>query len=162
MVTVATQHYYRLQCVALLALGCTLLILRSSRSSFQASVTGRLDLYNLLRLGDGEKVAKTRGTIPKSGKDQTMVNIYAGNLSYELTESDLRNMFEAHGKVDRASVVMDRVTGHGKGFGFVEMPNDKEARTAISALNEMETHGRKMMVNEAKPKEDRPPRRDRY
>jgi RNA recognition motif-containing protein len=91
-----------------------------------------------------------------------MVNIYVGNLSFETSENDLRNMFEAHGKVDRASLVMDRMTGRSKGFGFVEMPNDKEGNAAISALNEMETQGRKMMVNVAKPKEDRPPRRERY
>ena len=91
-----------------------------------------------------------------------MVNIYVGNLSDTTTENDLRNMFEAHGKVDRASVVMDRMTGRSKGFGFVEMPNDKEGTAAISALNEMEMQGRKLMVNVAKPKEDRPPRRDRY
>jgi RNA recognition motif-containing protein len=57
---------------------------------------------------------------------------------------------------------MDRMSGSSKGFGFVEMPNDKEARVAIGQLNEMETQGRKMMVNEAKPKEDRPARRERY
>ena len=91
-----------------------------------------------------------------------MVNIYVGNLSYETSENDLRNMFEAHGKVDRASLVMDRMTNRSKGFGFVEMPNDKEGQTAISMLNEMETQGRKIMVNVAKPKEDRPARRDRY
>jgi RNA recognition motif-containing protein len=91
-----------------------------------------------------------------------MVNIYVGNLSYTTTENDLRNMFEAHGKVDRASLVMDRGSGASKGFGFVEMPNDKEGTAAISALNEMELQGRKMMVNVAKPKEDRPARRDRY
>jgi RNA recognition motif-containing protein len=91
-----------------------------------------------------------------------MVNIYVGNLSYSTTEDDLRNMFEAHGKVDRASVVTDRMTGRSKGFGFVEMPNDAEGRSAISALSEMEVQGRRMMVNEAKPKEDRPARRDRY
>jgi len=91
-----------------------------------------------------------------------MANIYVGNLSYETSENDLRNMFEAHGKVDRVSLIMDRVTGRSKGFGFVEMPNDAEARAAIAALNEMETGGRKIMVNEAKPKEDRPPRRQRY
>ena len=91
-----------------------------------------------------------------------MVNIYVGNLSYETSESDLRNMFEAHGKVDRASLVMDRITNRSKGFGFVEMPNDKEGQAAISSLNEMETHGRKMTVNVAKPKEDRPPRREHY
>jgi RNA recognition motif-containing protein len=91
-----------------------------------------------------------------------MINIYVGNLAYTTTEDDLRNMFEAHGKVDRASVVMDRMTGRSKGFGFVEMPNSEEARAAMSALNEMETQGRKLMVNEVRPKEDRPPRRDRY
>jgi RNA recognition motif-containing protein len=91
-----------------------------------------------------------------------MVNIYVGNLSYETTEADLRNMFEAHGKVDRVSLVMDRMTNRSKGFGFVEMPNDAEARAAISALNEMETQGRKIMVNVAKPKEDRPARSARY
>ena len=91
-----------------------------------------------------------------------MVNIYVGNLSYETTENDLRNMFEAHGRVDRASLVMDRMTNRSKGFGFVEMANDNEAKTAIATLNEMELQGRKMMVNVAKPKEDRPNRRDRY
>jgi RNA recognition motif-containing protein len=91
-----------------------------------------------------------------------MVNIYVGNLSYETSENDLRNMFEAHGKVDRASLVMDRMTNRSKGFGFVEMPNDKEGQTAISMLNEMETQGRKIMVNVAKPKEDRPARREHY
>lgn len=91
-----------------------------------------------------------------------MVNIYVGNLSYETSENDLRNMFEAHGTVDRVSLVMDRMTNRSKGFGFVEMPNDAEARAAISALNEMETQGRKIMVNVAKPKEERPARRERY
>ena len=91
-----------------------------------------------------------------------MVNIYVGNLSYETSENDLRNMFEAHGAVDRASVVMDRMTNRSKGFGFVEMPNDKEARAAISTLNEMETNGRRIMVNEAKPKADREVRRAQY
>jgi RNA recognition motif-containing protein len=91
-----------------------------------------------------------------------MVNIYAGNLSYSTTDVELRQMFEAHGTVDRASVVMDRMTSRSKGFGFVEMPNDKEARSAINSLNETETDGRKMTVNEAKPKEERPARRDRY
>jgi len=91
-----------------------------------------------------------------------MVNIYVGNLSYNTTDEDLRNMFEAYGHVDRASVVMDRMTNRSKGFGFVEMPNDTEAKAAIEGLNEMETQGRKLMVNVAKPREERPARRDRY
>lgn len=91
-----------------------------------------------------------------------MVNIYVGNLSFSIGEDDLRNMFEAYGKVDRASLVTDRMSGRSKGFGFVEMPNDAEAHAAISSLNEMETQGRKIIVNEARPREDRPPRRNRY
>lgn len=91
-----------------------------------------------------------------------MVNIYAGNLSFDVTESDLRTMFEAHGKVDRASVVMDRMSGGSKGFGFVEMPNDKEAKAAISALNDKDAQGRRMTVNESKPKTDRGSERNRY
>ncbi len=91
-----------------------------------------------------------------------MVNIYVGNLSYETSENDLRTMFEEYGTVDRASVVMDRMSNRSKGFGFVEMPNDSEARAAIGALNESETQGRKMTVNEAKPKGERPARRERY
>ncbi|MCX6601516.1 MAG: RNA-binding protein [bacterium] len=90
-----------------------------------------------------------------------MVNIYVGNLSYNTTEDDLRTMFEAHGKVDRASVVTDRMTGRSKGFGFVEMPNDAEAKAAISTLNDKDMDGRKLLVNEARPKAERP-RRDRY
>jgi len=102
------------------------------------------------------------GAIPKSGKDITMVNIYAGNLAFNMTEVDLRNLFEAHGKVDRASLVMDKMSGESKGFGFVEMPNDNEAKAAIAALNDMDTQGRKMTVNEAKAKTDRSSGRDRY
>ncbi|MBI5058366.1 RNA-binding protein [candidate division KSB1 bacterium] len=90
------------------------------------------------------------------------MNIYVGNLSYNTGEDDLRNIFEAHGQVDRVSLVMDRMSGRSKGFGFVEMPNANEAKAAISALNETEVQGRKIMVNEARPKEDRPARRDRY
>jgi RNA recognition motif-containing protein len=91
-----------------------------------------------------------------------MVNIYVGNLSYNTTEDDLKSMFEAHGKVDRASLAMDRATGRARGFGFVEMPNDEEARSAIGALNDLEKEGRKMQVNIAKPKVDRSASRDRY
>ena len=91
-----------------------------------------------------------------------MVNIYVGNLSYNTTEDDLRHAFETHGAVDRTNLAMDRATGRARGFGFVEMPNDGQARAAISALNETEMDGRKLMVNEAKPKTDRGSSRDRY
>ncbi len=91
-----------------------------------------------------------------------MLNIYVGNLSYNTTEDDLRNMFEAHGQVDRVSLVIDRDTNRSKGFGFVEMPNEAEGRNAISALHETEKDGRRITVNEARPKADRPARRERY
>ena len=90
-----------------------------------------------------------------------MVNIYVGNLSYTVTEDDLRSAFEAYGKVDRASVITDRMTGHSKGFGFVEMPNEPEARSAISGLNETDLKGRNILVNEARPQSARPPRAPR-
>ena len=90
-----------------------------------------------------------------------MVNIYVGNLSFNTTEDDLRSLFEAHGTVDRVSIVTDRVTGRARGFGFVEMSNDQEAQAAIAALNEAEVQGRQIIVNVARPKGERPPRRER-
>ena len=88
--------------------------------------------------------------------------LYVGNLSYSVTSATLEQMFSEFGTVRSAEVIQDRESGRSKGFGFVEMPNDAEGQAAIKALNEMETGGRKMMVNVAKPKEDRPPRRERY
>ena len=81
--------------------------------------------------------------------------LYVGNLSYEVGQSDLETMFAPHGMVQSAQVIMDRDTGRSKGFGFVEMNSGDEAQAAISALNEKETNGRKLTVNEAKPREDR-------
>jgi len=83
------------------------------------------------------------------------VNIFAGNLSYDVTESDLRQAFEAFGQVSSAAVIMDRMTGRSKGFGFVEMPDKAEAEAAIQGLNLKELKGRAVTVNEAKPREDR-------
>ena len=85
------------------------------------------------------------------------MNIYVGNLSFDATESDVRQAFEAHGTVSSANLIMDRETNRPRGFGFVEMPNDEEARKAISAINETEIAGRAVKVNEAKPREDRGP-----
>ena len=81
--------------------------------------------------------------------------LYCGNLSYSVTSDSLRTMFSAHGKVDSAEVIMDRDTGRSKGFGFVEMSTDQEAQAAITALNGQENDGRKLTVNEAKPREPR-------
>ena len=81
-----------------------------------------------------------------------MTNIYVGNLSYEATQDDLRQAFEAHGEVSSVSIIMDKMTGRSRGFGFVEMPDNGAGQAAISALNLQEIRGRAMTVNEAKPK----------
>src|SRR5215475_13999613 len=81
--------------------------------------------------------------------------LYVGNLTYGVTDSDLQQLFEAHGTVQSAQVIMDRDTGRSKGFGFVEMGSDAEAQAAIQALNGKEVEGRTLKVNEARPKEDR-------
>jgi len=78
--------------------------------------------------------------------------LYVGNLTYGVTDSDLQTMFEAHGTVQSAQVIMDRDTGRSKGFGFVEMGSDAEAQAAIAALNGKEVDGRALTVNEARPK----------
>ncbi|HEY0981701.1 RNA recognition motif domain-containing protein [Schlesneria sp.] len=78
--------------------------------------------------------------------------LYVGNLSYGVTDSQLEQLFSAHGAVQSAQVIMDRDTGRSKGFGFVEMSNSSEAEAAIGALNGVEKDGRAMTVNEARPK----------
>jgi len=88
---------------------------------------------------------ETRVPIPAGS-----VEIYVGNLSYDLTEEILRKEFEAFGTVDTARVVLNRFNGKSKGFGFVVMPNRPEAEKAIAAMSEKEVLGRKMRVNEAK------------
>ena len=86
------------------------------------------------------------------------MNIYVGNLAYNTTEADLREAFAKHGEVNEVRMITDRDTGRSKGFGFVEMPNEEEARAAMGALNETDMHERTIKVNEARPREDRPKR----
>ena len=81
--------------------------------------------------------------------------LYVGNLGYGVTSSDLQQMFEPHGSVQSAQVIMDRDSGQSKGFGFVEMSSSSEAQAAIGALDGQQRDGRAMKVNEAKPKESR-------
>jgi len=81
--------------------------------------------------------------------------LYVGNLAYTVSNTELEQMFAAHGTVQSAQVIMDRDTGRSKGFGFVEMGNDQEAQAAIAALNGQQSGGRALTVNEAKPREDR-------
>jgi RNA recognition motif-containing protein len=79
------------------------------------------------------------------------MNIYVGNLSYEVTEEDLKEAFEAFGEVDTVRVIKDNYTGRSKGFGFVEMSHSANAQSAIGALNGKEFNGRTLNVNEARP-----------
>lgn len=88
-----------------------------------------------------------------------MKNIYVGNLPFSTTDDELRNAFSAHGDVSSAQVIQDRETGRSRGFGFVEMPNAGEADSAIEAMNGTDMGGRSLRVNEARPREQRPPRR---
>jgi len=81
-----------------------------------------------------------------------MTNIYVGNLSYEANEEDIRQAFEAYGEVSSVQIIMDKMTGRSRGFGFVEMPDQAKGTAAISALNLQEIKGRAITVNEAKPK----------
>ena len=81
------------------------------------------------------------------------LKMYVGNLTYDVTDSALSEMFAAFGQVKSAQIIMDRATGQSKGFGFVEMSNDNEARAAMKALNGQQVGGRSLTVNEARPRE---------
>jgi len=80
------------------------------------------------------------------------MKIYVGNLSYDTSENDLRKTFEAHGQIESVSVISDQYSGRSKGFGFVEMSNDAEAKAAMEALNEKDFMGRSLKVSEARPR----------
>ncbi len=82
------------------------------------------------------------------------MNIYVGNLSYNVTEEDLKTAFEAFGQVTSASIIKDKFSGQSKGFGFVEMPVKEEAQAAIGGINGKELKGRTLNVNEARPRTD--------
>jgi RNA recognition motif-containing protein len=84
--------------------------------------------------------------------------LYVGNLSYNVDEAGLGDIFAPFGTVESVAIVTDRETGRSRGFGFVEMANDSEALAAIEALNGRESNGRTLTVNEARPREDRPRR----
>ena len=82
------------------------------------------------------------------------MKIYVGNMSYDTSEDDLRKAFEAHGTVDSVAIISDQYSGRSKGFGFVEMSNDAEAKAAIESLNDSDLSGRTLKVNEARPRND--------
>ncbi|MBN1390568.1 MAG: RNA-binding protein [Candidatus Thermoplasmatota archaeon] len=90
------------------------------------------------------------------------MNIYVGNLPFGTSENELSELFSEYGQVITAKVITDRMTGRSKGFGFIEMENDNEAKAAIEALDQKEYQGRTLKVNEARPREERPPRKNFY
>ena len=83
------------------------------------------------------------------------MKLYVGNLSFESTENDLQDLFEQHGQVSEVRLMMDRMTGKSRGFAFVTMNDDEQAKAALSATNGHELNGRALKVNEARPREDR-------
>ena len=90
------------------------------------------------------------------------MNLFVGNLSWDATQQDLEAAFGAYGNVASAKIMTDRETGKPRGFAFVDMPNDSEAQKAIQGLNGKEFKGRPLNVNEARPRENRPPRQKRW
>ncbi len=84
-----------------------------------------------------------------------MTNIYVGNCPFDMTEDQLRDLFAAHGEVDRVNIITDRDTGRPRGFAFVEMPDSAAAQAAIKGVNGTDVSGRALNVNEARPKGDR-------
>jgi RNA recognition motif-containing protein len=90
------------------------------------------------------------------------MNIYVGNLPYNVTEEELKEAFSEFGEVSSVNVITDKYSGQSKGFGFVEMEKNSEAEEAIKALNESSLKGRNIKVNQAKPRDKRPQRRSRY
>ena len=96
------------------------------------------------------------GPFPDTGSDpsskETSLNIYVGNLSFNLTEDELRAAFQAFGTVEKAAIITDKMSGQPRGFGFVEMPNKEEAVKAIASLNGKDLKGRNIKVNEAQPR----------
>ncbi len=83
------------------------------------------------------------------------MNIYVGNLNFDTTEDELRELFATHGDVASAAVIRDKITGRSRGFGFVEMADDTAAQSAITALNGTDFKGRSLTVNPARPREER-------
>ncbi len=91
-----------------------------------------------------------------------MFRIYVGNLSFQTTEQALNDLFAEHGQVSSVAIITDRITGRSRGFGFVEMPDDGEAKAAIGAVDGTEVDGRTLKVNEARAREERSTGGQRY
>jgi RNA recognition motif-containing protein len=90
------------------------------------------------------------------------MDIYVGNLPWSASEQEIADAFSQHGTVEKATIIVDRESGRSKGFGFVTMNDNEQANAAIEALNGCDFGGRNLKVNEARPREERPPRRDNW
>lgn len=110
-----------------------------------------LDSLEKRLIGDSIQ-AQGKSRITVRNKLEKRMNIYVGNLSWDVTQEDLKEAFEAHGQVASANLITDKFTDKSRGFGFVEMPVEDEARAAMGALNETDLKGRQLNVNEAKPR----------
>ena len=88
------------------------------------------------------------------------MNVYVGNLAYQVTDDDLKTAFESYGEVSSASVIRDKFTHESKGFGFIDMPRQADAETAIKELNGTDLKGRSLTVNQARPRSDGPRRNE--
>lgn len=88
------------------------------------------------------------------------MKVYVGNLSFDVDSEKLRELFASYGEIEEAIVISDKFSGRSKGFGFVTFKDEEGAKKAIAEMDDKEVEGRKLKVNEAKPMEDRPPRRD--
>jgi len=90
------------------------------------------------------------------------MNIYVGNLPYQISEEELKEVFDEFGTVESAKIIMDKYSGRSKGFGFIEMPNDEEAKQAIESLNDSDVKGRNIRVNQARERNDNFRNNDNY
>ena len=120
-----------------------------------SSLIGALTRCSIGRTGAGSTRTDDRTTLFRVKAGHIMFNIYVGNLSFEATEDELRGLFEEHGEVLKVNLITDRDTGRPRGFGFVEMADAAQGRTAIEQINGREVGGRTVTVNEAKPRESR-------
>ena len=93
-------------------------------------------------------------------KEEINMKVYVGNLPFTVDDEGLKKLFSSYGETEEVTVIKDKFSGRSKGFGFVTFKEDESAKKAISEMNDKEIEGRKLKVNEAKPMEDRPPRRN--
>lgn len=129
-------------------------LIRGSFFSFRCSRFSRLSRLACHHLGFSAAARNSAESV-WDGAYVMGMKLYVGNLSYDINNSSLEDMFAPYGSVRSAQVIQDRDTGRSKGFGFVEMNDDNSAREAMQALNDTEQNGRRLTVNEAKPRESR-------